>query len=262
MIGPDVDETWNQSGSSSPRSPAAIFHGTRMHSTATPTRWTPDSPAGSRSQKQRSPMEPCGSRAQDGTSRGLQPHVWSKEHNEWQCQFDGEAEPKEKFAVELEPGQILVFSRLVPHASGRPTLPTVPGMAYQVGYVPPGIVSLHRTARHSETGCRCCGGGKAVLREDANRRLAFPSTLKLSCIPSPPTPPPPTFRAGRDFRLDRPLTPLYNGSLGYSERTLGQLHQYHDHGELIHSTVTLSPSRLSMYVLPFPSAWSSTLTNG
>jgi ectoine hydroxylase-related dioxygenase (phytanoyl-CoA dioxygenase family) len=46
--------------------------------------------------------------------RGLLPHVWSQEASEWQCQAD----TAWKEPVVLRPGQIAVFTSLLPHASG------------------------------------------------------------------------------------------------------------------------------------------------
>lgn len=73
--------------------------------------------------------------------RGLQPHVRDPEFNEWKCIFDGQPEPKEKLAVELQPGQMLVFSRLLPHYSG-PNESDETRMAFQWGYAPPDFVTL------------------------------------------------------------------------------------------------------------------------
>lgn len=67
--------------------------------------------------------------------RGLLPHVWSEEQREWQCQFDSTG----KVAAELQRGQVLVFTNLVPHASG-PNVSDEVRMAYQIGYVLPGIL--------------------------------------------------------------------------------------------------------------------------
>ena len=71
--------------------------------------------------------------------RGLMPHIRDNTHYEWQCQFDGKPEPVCKMPVELKAGQMLIFSRLMPHASG-PNTTDAPRMAYQVGFGRPGAV--------------------------------------------------------------------------------------------------------------------------
>lgn len=76
--------------------------------------------------------------APDYFGRGLLPHDFDAQHREWQCRFDGAPEPGRKCAIELQPGQMLVFSRLVPHASG-PNSTDQPRMAYQLGYMTPGL---------------------------------------------------------------------------------------------------------------------------
>jgi ectoine hydroxylase-related dioxygenase (phytanoyl-CoA dioxygenase family) len=154
MIGPDVDETWNQ----------AIIKpgGTGGHFS-----WHQDA-----QYAHTDPMDPgftCWIAVTDTTvangtlwiapgwfERGLQPHVWNQEHHEWQCRFDGESEPPEKRPVELKAGQALIFSRLIPHASG-PNTTDQPRMAYQIGYIPPGIVSIPDR--------KPFGDGIAVLRD-------------------------------------------------------------------------------------------------
>jgi phytanoyl-CoA hydroxylase len=73
-------------------------------------------------------------------SRGLLPHVWNDEHKEWQARFDGEPEPASKQPVELEAGQMLIFSRLIPHASGA-NITDSARLAYQIAYAPPGCVA-------------------------------------------------------------------------------------------------------------------------
>lgn len=93
-------------------------------------------------------------------ARGLMPHIWDAEHTEWQCQFDGQAEPAEKQPVELQPGQMLIFSRLIPHASG-PNTTDAPRLAYQVGFGPPGCVTAD-TRKPFGDGVPVLRGGRVV----------------------------------------------------------------------------------------------------
>lgn len=67
--------------------------------------------------------------------QGLFPHLWSQEQREWQCQFDSSG----KIPCELQPGQVLVFTNLVPHCSG-PNISNEVRMAYQIGYGIPGVL--------------------------------------------------------------------------------------------------------------------------
>ena len=67
--------------------------------------------------------------------QGLLPHLWSETQREWQCQFDS----THKIACELQRGQVLVFTNLVPHGSG-PNVSTEVRMAYQIGYGIPGVL--------------------------------------------------------------------------------------------------------------------------
>lgn len=66
---------------------------------------------------------------------GLLPHIWSEENREWQCQLD----TANKVAAVLERGQALVFTGLTPHCSG-PNISDEVRMAYQIGYVRPGVL--------------------------------------------------------------------------------------------------------------------------
>lgn len=67
--------------------------------------------------------------------QGLLPHLWSQEQREWQCQFDSRGQ----IPCELAPGQVLVFTNLVPHRSG-PNVSSEVRMAYQIGYGVPGVL--------------------------------------------------------------------------------------------------------------------------
>jgi ectoine hydroxylase-related dioxygenase (phytanoyl-CoA dioxygenase family) len=67
--------------------------------------------------------------------QGVLPHVWSEEQREWQCQFDDSW----KIPIVLKPGQVLVFTNLVPHCSG-PNVSKEVRMAYQIGYGIPGFL--------------------------------------------------------------------------------------------------------------------------
>ena len=65
---------------------------------------------------------------------GLLEHVWDTESNEWQCQCD----KSWKIPVVLRPGQIAVFSSLLPHASG-PNTSEETRAAYVVQFHVPGV---------------------------------------------------------------------------------------------------------------------------
>lgn len=65
---------------------------------------------------------------------GLLPHVWSDERREYQGQFD----TTWKVPVVLRAGQVLVFRRYLPHASGANVSGEV-RMAYQLSYSVPGL---------------------------------------------------------------------------------------------------------------------------
>lgn len=65
---------------------------------------------------------------------GLLPHLWSDERREWQGQYDTST----KVPAVLHPGQVLVFRRYLPHASGA-NITQSPRMAYQIGYSSPGL---------------------------------------------------------------------------------------------------------------------------
>jgi ectoine hydroxylase-related dioxygenase (phytanoyl-CoA dioxygenase family) len=69
---------------------------------------------------------------------GFLPHTRDPQRGEWVLQADTSA----KRAVELEPGQMLVFSGLTPHASGPNTTSDETRMAYQFGFVRPGTSSV------------------------------------------------------------------------------------------------------------------------
>lgn len=61
--------------------------------------------------------------------RGLLPHTWDPVAKEWQGQYPTD----DAVPAELRPGQMLVFTRLTPHASGANTTDTH-RMGYQIGY--------------------------------------------------------------------------------------------------------------------------------
>jgi ectoine hydroxylase-related dioxygenase (phytanoyl-CoA dioxygenase family) len=65
---------------------------------------------------------------------GLFPHVWSESRREWQGQFDTSA----AVPAVLEPGQMLVFRKYLPHGSGANVSDNT-RMAYQIGYSVPGL---------------------------------------------------------------------------------------------------------------------------
>lgn len=66
--------------------------------------------------------------------QGLIPHTRRPETGEFVCQFD----PAGAIPVELQAGQMLIFSKLLPHQSG-PNLTRETRMAYQFTYVSPGV---------------------------------------------------------------------------------------------------------------------------
>ncbi len=69
---------------------------------------------------------------------GFLPHVRDEQRHEWVCQIDDSA----KRAVELQPGQMLVFTGLTPHSSGANTTTDETRMAYQFGFVRPGTSTV------------------------------------------------------------------------------------------------------------------------
>lgn len=83
--------------------------------------------------------------------KGLLPHVWSDEANEWQCQTD----LSWKVPVVLRPGQLAVFSSLLPHASG-PNVSDEVREAYVVQFHVPAV-------KHRDTG-KLVGDQVPVLR--------------------------------------------------------------------------------------------------
>lgn len=60
---------------------------------------------------------------------GLLSHHWDKANKEWAGDYD----TRDAVPAELEPGQMLVFTRLTPHSSGPNRSQTV-RMGYQIGY--------------------------------------------------------------------------------------------------------------------------------
>jgi phytanoyl-CoA hydroxylase len=65
---------------------------------------------------------------------GLLEHVWSPERREWQGQYD----TSWKIPVVMRAGQVLVFNKYLPHGSG-PNVSSEVRMAYQIGYMVPGL---------------------------------------------------------------------------------------------------------------------------
>lgn len=90
--------------------------------------------------------------------RGLLSHIRDVQGTTWQCQFDGQPEPKHKIPVELEPGQMLLFSRFMPHSSG-PNQTDGVRIAYQIGFGPPGAI-LVKTGEHFGNQVPLLRGGK------------------------------------------------------------------------------------------------------
>lgn len=66
--------------------------------------------------------------------QGLLPHVWSDERREWQGQYDTST----KQPAVMQAGQVLIFRRYTPHASGA-NVSDETRMAYQIGYCKPGL---------------------------------------------------------------------------------------------------------------------------
>jgi len=69
---------------------------------------------------------------------GLLPHVFNETQREWDAQFDKSS----KQPLELEPGQMLIFTPLTPHASGPNVTDDQTRMAYQFGFATPGTCKL------------------------------------------------------------------------------------------------------------------------
>jgi ectoine hydroxylase-related dioxygenase (phytanoyl-CoA dioxygenase family) len=67
--------------------------------------------------------------------RGLLRHTEQASSGDWDC----EAQILDKFPVELNPGQVLIFSKLLPHRSG-PNVSQETRMAYQFTYTVPGTL--------------------------------------------------------------------------------------------------------------------------
>lgn len=65
---------------------------------------------------------------------GLLPHVYSNERREWQGQYDTAM----KVPAVMEAGQMAVFRKWLPHASG-PNVSNETRMAYQIGYTLPNL---------------------------------------------------------------------------------------------------------------------------
>ncbi len=85
--------------------------------------------------------------------QGLIPHDWSNDANEWQCRCD----TAWKVPVVLRPGQVAVFSSLLPHASG-PNVSEEVRAAYVVQFHVPGV-------RHRDKG-EPVGDQFPVLRDN------------------------------------------------------------------------------------------------
>ncbi len=65
---------------------------------------------------------------------GLFNHIWSDKNNDWHAQIDTTM----RIPAVLNPGQALIFKKFLPHASG-PNISNEPRMAYQFGYGVPGL---------------------------------------------------------------------------------------------------------------------------
>lgn len=63
---------------------------------------------------------------------GLFPHRWNTENRDWEAEIDTSA----RIPVVMEPGQLLVFRKYLPHSSG-PNVSNETRMAYQIGYSVP-----------------------------------------------------------------------------------------------------------------------------
>lgn len=69
---------------------------------------------------------------------GLLPHDWNEAQREWVAKFD----TSRKVPVELEPGQMLIFTPLTPHYSGPNVTYDSVRMAYQFGFATSGTCTL------------------------------------------------------------------------------------------------------------------------
>lgn len=69
---------------------------------------------------------------------GLIPHVRDEKQRDWNAQFDKSG----KLPLALEPGQMLIFTPLTPHASGPNVTQDEVRMAYQFGFASPGTCTL------------------------------------------------------------------------------------------------------------------------
>jgi phytanoyl-CoA hydroxylase len=65
---------------------------------------------------------------------GLFNHLWNEKNRDWHAQIDTSM----RIPAVLKPGQALIFKKFLPHASG-PNISSEPRMAYQFGYGVPGL---------------------------------------------------------------------------------------------------------------------------
>lgn len=71
-------------------------------------------------------------------TQGLLPHVRDEKQRDWNAQFD----KTNQQPLELQPGQLLIFTPLTPHASGPNVTTDEVRMAYQFGFATPGTCRL------------------------------------------------------------------------------------------------------------------------
>lgn len=71
-------------------------------------------------------------------TQGLLPHTRNETQREWVAQFD----TSNKKPLELQPGQLLIFTPFTPHSSGPNITQNETRMAYQFGYATKGTCTL------------------------------------------------------------------------------------------------------------------------
>jgi phytanoyl-CoA hydroxylase len=146
LVGPDVDQTWNQAIIKSPlpqgdnsfawhQDPGYAQNGhyasdsnpdILKHPTNGITVWA----AITRTTVDNGTLWVLPGRHMEG----LLPHVYSQARREWQGQFD----TSWKVPAVMRAGQMLVFRKYLPHGSG-PNVSSENRMAYQIGYTVPGL---------------------------------------------------------------------------------------------------------------------------
>jgi phytanoyl-CoA hydroxylase len=134
MIGPDVDLYWNQAiVKPGPDGRALPWHQDAKYAITDPldggfTALVAVTPSTTRN----GTVWALPGRHRDG----LLPHVFDAPDRVWICQIDRSA----RVPIEMEPGQALIFSRLLPHYSG-PNGTSQTRISFQLGYGPPGLVT-------------------------------------------------------------------------------------------------------------------------